>query len=171
MYRYLIFVFLVSCSSNFFNKKQPESAKLDNGAIKNDNYSNEVKSWADSYYEDTVLIVDRPLIKETSKEVFNICQGKDIPYVKGYDNQSLSSIKFKRKPITIYTRDGFKKSTYITKGICREIALLKSQLKDNEKSFRKEIKEIKIHYIYNGDSFATEMTLFTQFKSVDFTVR
>lgn len=166
----LILILLSSCSSNVFKKKQPAKKELDANAQIND-YKKEVKSWSDDYYTSTVLKVKNPLIKETSKEVFKICQGRDIAFSRGYDARQVTSIKFKRKQLTLYTNDGFKMLVYVTKGICREIALLKSQLKDNEKSFRKSINTIEIDYIYNGDVYATKMILNTQYPSVKFEVR
>jgi hypothetical protein len=171
MYKLLYLVLFISCSSNIFHKKQPKKNELKAKAKAENNFEAEVKSWADSYYESTVLIINQPLFRESAKEVFDICQGKDIPFIKGYDSSQLSKVKFKRKPLVLYTKDGFKKSVYVTKGICREIALYKSQLKDNEKSFRKDIKLVKVHYLYNGDSFITEMDLETQFPSVKFLVK
>lgn len=171
MIRFLIFIVLfTSCAVDTFQKKQPKKSELDAQAQVN-NYQLEVKSWADSYYDDTTLVVQNPLIKENAKIVFSICQGKDIAFSRGYGATKLSRIKFKKKPITIFTKDGFKMKVFVTKGICREIALLKSQLKDNEKSFRKSIESISIKYIYNADVYATSMVLRTQFPSVKFNVR
>ena len=171
MLRILILSFILSsCSLNAFKKKQPKKSELDARAQVND-YQREVKSWADSYYTDTTLKVTNPLIKENAKEVFKICQGKDIAYSTGYDSRQLTPIKFKKTPLTIYTKDGFKMKSFVTKGICREIALLKSQLEDNEKSFRKSIESISLKYVYNGNVFATSMVLNTQFKSVIFNIQ
>lgn len=171
MLKFISLFLLVSCSSNIFNKKQPKNSELQAKANSENNFEKDIKSWADSYYESTVLVVKKPLFREDAKEVFDICQGKDIPFIKGYDSARLSNVKFKRKPLVLFTKDGFKKSVYVTKGICREIALYKSQLKDNEKNFRKNIKKVKVHYLYNGDSFITEMELETQFPSVRFLVK
>ena len=164
-----LLILFTSCSSTIFKKKQPNKSELDQSAIKSD-YKTQVTSWSDSYYTQTTLKVQNPLLKEDSKKIFNICQGKDISFARGYSASRLSRIKFKKTPVTIYTNDGFKMKAYITKGICRELALLKSQLKDNEKSFRKSIKSIDLQYIYNGDVYATSMVLNTQFKSVKFHV-
>tara|TARA_B100001971_G_C18267604_1_gene595189 strand:+ start:12991 stop:13515 length:525 start_codon:yes stop_codon:yes gene_type:complete len=161
---------LSACSSKIFKKSQPKNAELDKKAQEQD-YKREVKSWSDDYYVSTMLTVKRPLIKENAKEVFSICQGKDIAFSRGYNANQISPVKFKQKQLTFYTSDGFKMKVFVTKGICREIALLKSQLKDNEKSFRKSIAQINIQYIYNGDVYATEMLLDTQYPSVKFTVK
>lgn len=148
-------------------KKESTQAKKPNSSFEDESGT----SWADNYYQETTMVVDYPKIKDSPERILEICQGEDKSLPKTYRGKFLSPIKFKTQPLILYTDSGFTKKVYVSKGICRELVLYTSKLKEGEANFRTKIKKAKLHYIYNAKTYLTELVFETQFKDVEFSVK
>lgn len=168
----LLFVFIfVSCSGISFKSEEPSrEQKVKAQALEKKEYVKEIRNWADSYYSSTVLEVKNPEIQESAQSVLQICQGEDIKVSRGYRGKSLSEVDFKKTPLTFTTKDGFVKKALVTRGICRELALFKGDTKDKDSGFRRSVKSVKMHYIYNHQTYVTGLVFQTRFNDVTFTI-
>lgn len=167
---FLVLLF-VSCAVNPFKKEEASNQqKIKSKTLEKEEYVQEIQNWADSYYSATILEVKNPEIKETAQSILQICQGEDIKVSRGYGGKSLSEVDFKKAPLTFTTKDGFVKKALVTRGICRELALFKGDAKDKDSGFRRKIKSVKLHYVYNHKTYVTELVFQTKFNDVTFTI-
>lgn len=128
-------------------------------------------NWADSYYEDTYFVVKNPILVENYTKLSRICKGEEFNLVVSYQSKVPAPVKYKGDQVTIKTKSGFIKKVYITKGACRELSLYLGGIRDQAKQIRKEIKEMKLKYIYNEGTFLVETIFSTPFSEVEFFVK
>lgn len=168
----LAFVF-VGCSNLPFQKEEKAGERkiVQSKALEKKEYAQEIQNWADSYYSTTALDVKNPQVKEDANKILEVCQGEDIKVSRGYRGKSLSVVDFKKTPLTFTAKDGFVKKALVTRGICRELALFKGETKDLDAGFRRSIKSVKMHYIYNHVTYVTELVFQTKFSDVTFTIQ
>jgi len=176
MKNFITIVILITLSSCAVTYKKDNPDKLANEkalAIKKaeeerQKILNDAKNWQHQYYEQAIFKVQNPIIVQTEKELEAICGGSEFKFKNSYQLKSLSYVKFKKYPIAIKTKSGFSKKVFVTKGVCREIALT---VKKQSKSMRKKIKMINLLYVYNVGTYVLDITFATKFKGVDFFVK
>ena len=170
MYSKLVSVILVvlftGCAVKMKNKKS--DAKV--VAIKKLEFR-KPNNWADKFYKKTSFIVRNPKVLNSYEQLESICKGDEFDFVTDYTASEPYPIKFKKGLITIQTQDGFSKKVFVTKGVCREFALLKAPKTSADGNIRINIKELNILYIYNYGSYVEDVTFRTAFKDVEFYVK
>lgn len=127
-------------------------------------------NWADKFYKKTVFKVRNPKLLQNYQQMEAICKGDEFDFVSEYQATGPYPLRYKKTPVNITTRDGFSKKVFVTKGVCRELALLKAPKTSKDGNIRINIKEMNILYIYNFGSYVTDITFRTAFKDVDFFV-
>lgn len=125
--------------------------------------------WQSKYYEQTIFKLTNPVVVDSGEQIETVCKGANKAPIRDYQNKQFSSISFKKTAINIKTKSGFTKKAFITRGICRELALSK---KTNQNiGIRKSIKSMNLLYIYNIGTFVVDLTFKTKFKDVEFYIK
>jgi hypothetical protein len=125
--------------------------------------------WQSLYYQETVFKLTNPVVVDSGEQLESVCRGPNKAVTKDYQNKEFSSIAFKKTAINIKTKAGFTKKAFITRGVCRELALSK---KENQNTgIRKSIKSMNLLYIYNIGTFVVDLTFKTKFSDVEFYIK
>ena len=163
--KYFFMILLVSSCAVKMKKDQPKLVSVTEIKFQ------KPKNWADGFYRDTIFKIKNPKVMGDYKLLDTICKGADMDYVSHYQAVEPYPIKYKKNPVVIQTEDGFSKKVYVSKGVCRELTLLKAPKTSKEGNIRINIKEMNIDYIYNFGSFVRDITFRTAFKDVEFYVK
>lgn len=162
----LLAIFLAGCSQV---KKKNSKSDVQVVSVKRLAFQ-KPDNWADKFYSKTIFKVRNPKLLQNYQQMDGICKGSEFDFVTDYQATEPYPIKFKKEMVTIATRDGFSKKVYVSKGVCRELALLKAPKTSKEGNIRINIKELNILYIYNYGSFVKDITFRTAFDDVEFFV-
>lgn len=127
-------------------------------------------SWQNTYYNQTIFKLKNPVVVNKFKELETICNGPERKS-QNYKNQPVSNIMYKSQPISIVMKSGFSKKAFITRGVCRELALFKNTDANTNTDIRYLIKEMNLLYVYNVGTFVMDLTFKTKYKDVEFFVR
>ena len=129
-----------------------------------------VENWANEYYQKTYFVIQYPKLIESKEDLDKICNSPNKKIKLHYNDSKLQNISFKTQTITFSTRDGFSKKVFISKGVCRELALFKTKSLNTKRQIRKRINKVTLSYIYNEGTFLKDIVFDTPYKSVKFLV-
>ena len=169
----LSFILLSSCAVTY-KKDKPENLKLSKemdlkeAETQRMRILNDEKNWQHQYYEQVIFRVQGPEVVESNKRLDAICGGNEFEFKNSYQLNKITSIKFKKYPVSIKARSGFSKKVFLPKGICREINMMKKQ---KGKGLRRRIKQMNILYVYNVGSYVLDVTFESKFKDVELFVK
>ena len=62
------------------------------------------ENWANEYYNSTLLMVKKPIIETSYKEMQAICKGDDFLFNSQYQGEKPAPVYFKKIPITLKTK-------------------------------------------------------------------
>ena len=132
--------------------------------------------WPEYYYRDTFAIVKLPKFKLNQDQLWKICKGPVFDQVMRYSGVDSTKIQYLVTPVEFYTDSGFKMEVFLTRGMCRELALHSSHGKDAVKldklrRLRYFLKEMKISFVYTKRTLAKELIFDSKYKGVEFIVR
>lgn len=165
----LFLIFLTSCSVTW-KKDQVQNKDVSTKPIveKPQKKVQIEENWAREIYKKTYFVISNPKLLETKEDLDKICESEQAKYYADY--QATSSMMFLKSTVTFISRDGLNKKVFITKGVCRELALYKNRNLSQSRQIRKSIDKVLLSYIYNEGTFLKEIVFKTPFKSVQFLV-
>ena len=131
--------------------------------------------WPAKYYNSTFATVQKPKMKIKEQQLWELCKGPTLSHIKTYEGILQGQVEYLRQPILFYTDSGFKKEVFVTKGMCRELALYSSHGKktvkiDDNRRLRYKLEKLIIQFVYTDRAFAAELEFSSKYKGVTFTV-
>ena len=129
-----------------------------------------VENWANEYYQKTYFVIQYPKLLETKEDLDKICSSTNKKVKLHYNDKEMQQVSFKTQTVTFTTRDGFSKKVFISKGVCRELALFKTKSLNTKRQIRKRIQKVTLSYLYNEGTFLKSIIFDSPYKNVKYLV-